>query len=62
MDDLQPGCMEFNIETACPNFQGRKIEDVLGAAAIMISVAYEGQEFWRVGFYVVNEVMGELNK
>lgn len=67
MNDLQPGCMQFSIESACPDFSKTKIEDVLGmgygyflgTAAVMISVAYEGQEFWRVGFYVINQILGE---
>ena len=28
---------------------------MLGTSAILISVLYEGQEFFRVGYYVVNE-------
>lgn len=31
----------------------------LGTAAIMISAAYQGQEFYRVGYYVINQSLGE---
>lgn len=34
----------------------------MGTTAILISVLYEGQEFFRVGYYVVNEYEDNLTE
>lgn len=55
MAELQPGCLKFNTDSNSPNFAKIPMEEILGTTAILISVSYEGQEFFRVGYYIVNE-------
>lgn len=58
--------MQFEIEvkmlfqTKSPDYQAiRNWEDILGVTAIIISVSYREQEFFRCGFYVYNENITE---
>lgn len=62
MDNLAPGVMNFTVESNCPNFSQIPEEEIigmksiyLGTTAIIISVSYEKQEFFRCGYYVRNE-------
>jgi histone chaperone ASF1 len=55
MGPLRPGVMEFTLESNPPDW--RRIpskEDVLGVTAVILSVSYLKQEFFRVGFYINN--------
>lgn len=47
--------MSFNTDSNPPDFSKIPTQEILGTSAILISVLYEGQEFFRVGYYVVNE-------
>lgn len=55
MNNIQAGVMTFNTDSNPPNFSKIPQEDILGTTAIVLSVLYEGQEFFRVGYYIVNE-------
>ena len=47
--------MTFNTDSDPPDFSKIPNGEILGTSAILISVSYKGQEFFRVGYYVVNE-------
>ena len=55
MNEIQAGVMTFNTDSNHPDFSKIPQQDILGTTAIVISVSYEGQEFFRVGYYIVNE-------
>lgn len=61
MDNLAVGVLNFKIESNPPNFNLIPQEEIIGRSvkyagttAIIISVAYEKQEFFRCGYYVRN--------
>ena len=51
--------MSFNTDSNPPDFNKIPPTEILGTSAILISVLYEGQEFFRVGYYVVNEYVDQ---
>ena len=62
MDNLDPGVMQFSTISSPPNFNKIPTEEIIGnsnnhvgTTAIIISAAYEKQEFFRCGYYVRNE-------
>jgi histone chaperone ASF1 len=55
MAQLEPSSMKFFTDSNPPDFSKMPVDEILGTAAILVSVFYEGQEFFRVGYYVVNE-------
>lgn len=55
MTDIKSGCMTFNTDSNPPNFQKIPPNEIIGTTAILISVSYEHQEFFRVGYYIINE-------
>ena len=55
MDNLQAGIMEFTVESNPPNFNLIPQDEIIGTTAIILSVSYEKQEFFRCGYYVRNE-------
>ena len=61
MDHLSPGVMNFQVESNAPNFNNIPQDEIVGnfylsvgTTAILLSVSYEKQEFFRVGYYVRN--------
>lgn len=46
--------MSFVTDSNPPNFAKIPPAEILGTTAILISASYEGQEFFRVGYYVNN--------
>lgn len=55
MGPLEPGMMQFTLESNPPDY--KKIpskDDILGITAIILKVSFKKQEFFRVGFYVLN--------
>jgi len=48
------GIMQFDIESSPPDYSKIPEEDLLGVSAIIHSVSYEKQEFFRVGYFVYN--------
>lgn len=55
MKNIEPGCMTFNTDSNAPDFSRIPPNEIIGTTAILISVSYEGQEFFRVGYYIINE-------
>lgn len=62
MDGLKIGTMNFQMESNCPNFSLIPQDEIIGnfinnsgTTAVLISVSYEKQEFFRVGYYVRSE-------
>jgi hypothetical protein len=43
MVQLQPSSMKFNTDSNPPDFSKIPMDEILGTAAILISVLYEGQ-------------------
>ncbi|CAD8133531.1 unnamed protein product [Paramecium octaurelia] len=55
MPPLQQGTMQFTLMSSGPNFELiPSKDDLFGASAIILSVKYRKQEFFRVGYYVYN--------
>jgi histone chaperone ASF1 len=47
--------MQFTIETNPPDYARiPSKDDVLGVTAIILTVSFRSQEFFRVGYYVYN--------
>jgi len=60
MDSLQPGVMQFSMESNPPNYQLIPTkEDLLGVTAIIITISFRKQEFFRCGYYVYNNYVEE---
>ena len=60
MDCLQPGVMQFQIQSNAPDYM--KIpskEDLLGVTAIILTISFRKQEFFRCGYYVYNNYVDE---
>lgn len=55
MNDLKAGVLSFMTDSNPPNFSKIPPNEILGTTAILVSASYEGQEFFRVGYYVHNE-------
>ncbi|KAL4488464.1 hypothetical protein ABPG72_013032 [Tetrahymena utriculariae] len=56
ISSLDQGVLQFTIETNAPDHT--KIpnkDDLLGVTAIILTVSYHNQEFFRVGYYVYNQ-------
>jgi histone chaperone ASF1 len=48
-------CILFNFKTQIPDY--RKIpskDDILGVTALIVTVSYKNQEFFRCGYYIYN--------
>jgi len=54
MGPLEYGVMQFDLESAAPNPEQIPQSELLGVTAIILSVSYNNQEFFRVGYYVYN--------
>ena len=55
MDSLQAGVMQFQLESAGPNYQLiPSKDDLFGVTAIIITISYAKKEFFRCGYYVYN--------
>ena len=52
MDDLHPGNMQFSFNGSYVDFRQIPQEDIIGVTAIMLTCSYDGQEFFRCGYYV----------
>jgi len=50
----EAGIMQFDIEPMQPDISKIPQDDLLGVAAIIHSVSYQKQEFFRVGYFVYN--------
>ena len=51
---LEKGIMQFLLESAPPNHKDISKDDLLNITAIILSVSFKKQEFFRVGYYVYN--------
>jgi len=54
MGPLEYGVMQFDLESAAPDWGKIPQSEILGVTAIILSVSYRNQEFFRVGYYVYN--------
>ena len=52
--------MQFTVESNPPDFTKIPKDDLLDVTAIVLSVAYRKQEFFRVGYYIHNEYADPL--
>ncbi|KAM3145473.1 hypothetical protein pb186bvf_002517 [Paramecium bursaria] len=62
MGPLVKGTMQFQLISDPPDY--KKIptkEDLFGITAIILSVSYKSQEFFRVGYYVYNNYTSQEN-
>lgn len=60
MENLQAGIMQFTLESNPPNPQLIPTkDDLFGVTAIIITIAYRKQEFFRCGYYVYNNYVEE---
>lgn len=60
MDSLQAGIMQFQIESNPPNYQLIPTkDDLFGVTAIIITISFRKQEFFRCGYYVYNSYIDE---
>ncbi|CAD8087182.1 unnamed protein product [Paramecium sonneborni] len=58
MPPLQQGTMQFTLMSPGPKFELiSSKENLFGATAIILSVKYRNQEFFRVGYYVYNSYL-----
>lgn len=57
---LQIGQMKFDLDAEKPDDKKIPKEDLLGITAIILTCAYNNQEFFRVGYYVNNVYLDEL--
>lgn len=54
MSNIEAGVNSFNTDSNPPDFSKIPQQEIIGTTAIVISISYEGQEFFRVGYYIVN--------
>jgi len=54
MGPLQYGVMQFELESNPPDHTKIPADDLIGVTAIILSILYKGQEFFRIGYYVYN--------
>jgi len=54
MGPLEYGVMQFDLESSPPDSSKIPQSEILGVTAIILSVSYNSQEFFRVGYYVYN--------
>lgn len=60
MDNLQAGMMQFQIESNAPNpHLIPSKDDLFGVTAIIITISFRKQEFFRCGYYVYNNYVEE---
>ena len=52
------GRHKFKFEAPAPDPAQIPKHDVVGVTVILLTCAYKGAEFLRVGYYVSNEVLG----
>ena len=51
---LQLGTMKFKLEVPCPDHTKIPESEILGVTAILLCCSYNGQEFFRCGYYLNN--------
>jgi histone chaperone ASF1 len=56
---IPPGINKFVFEADAPNTSSIPSSEVLGVTVILLTCAYDGREFVRVGYYVNNEYADE---
>ena len=56
---IPPGVNKFLFEADAPRPNSIPSSEVLGVTVILLTCAYDGREFVRVGYYVNNEYMDE---
>jgi len=54
MGPLQYGVMQFELESNAPDYTKIPQDDVIGVTAIILTISYKSQEFFRIGYYVYN--------
>jgi len=54
------GVNRFVLQTNPPDYSLIKHEDIIGATIVLVTCSYRDNEFVRVGYYVVNELVNEL--
>ncbi len=54
MDGIQPGQMKFVFEGQPPDVSKIAASEVVGVTGVLVTCSYNGQEFFRVGYYVNN--------
>jgi histone chaperone ASF1 len=56
---IPPGINKFVFEADAPNTSSIPSSEVIGVTVILLTCAYDGREFVRVGYYVNNEYADE---
>jgi histone chaperone ASF1 len=57
MGPLEYGVMQFDLESNPPDSSKIPKDDLLGITAIILTVSYHEEEFFRVGYYVYNNYL-----